>query len=80
MSLLLNCSMDWAATTDAGRLFHRQMVLGKKEYRDAEILWWCLWNCMGWPLVFDVDGTRFGGPDGIAMRPWVMRYSMMTLL
>ena len=57
MSLLLNCSMDWAATTDAGRLFHRQMVLGKKEYRDAEILWWCLWNCMGWPLVVDVDGT-----------------------
>ena len=53
---------------------------GKKEYRDAYILWWCLWNCMGWPLVFEVDGTRFGGPNGIAMRPWVLRYIMMTLL
>ena len=27
-------------------------------------------------IKFDVGGTRFGGPGGIAMKPWVMRYSM----
>ena len=80
LSLVRNWSKDTGDTTEAGRWFHRQIPLGKKECWYARILQWGCRNCKLCPLVDEPDGKKMGGPDGMAMRPWTIRYIMMVLL